>query len=130
MPNTPCPCQSHKPYAQCCQRWHQGDLYLQAPDAEQLMRSRYSAFVLDLLDYLLATWHPSTRPTELEPNPTGGKWLGLEIKKHLVLSPTTQQVEFVARHRLQGKATRLHEISQFVLENNQWLYVDGSFIEK
>lgn len=94
------------------------------------MRSRYSAFVLDLLDYLLATWHPSTRPTELSPNLEELKWLGLQIKRHDILSATQQQVEFVARHRLHGRASRLHEISQFVWENNQWFYVDGTFIEK
>ena len=58
----PCPCESGKRYAECCGRWHAGPQFLQAPDAEALMRSRYSAFVLDRLDYLLATWHPDTRP--------------------------------------------------------------------
>ena len=66
----PCPCESGKRYAECCGRWHAGPQFLQAPDAEALMRSRYSAFVLDRLDYLLATgiriraplrWNP-TRP--------------------------------------------------------------------
>lgn len=125
-----CPCQSQKKYTQCCQRWHQGELYLAAPDAQALMRSRYSAFVLDLLDYLYATWHPSTRPSALEPNPVGLKWLGLTIKSHQLVDPTTQQVEFVARHRLHGQATRLHEISRFVFEQGQWFYVDGTFVEK
>ena len=92
------------------------------------MRSRYSAFGLDNLDYLLATWHASTRPATLEANPPNIKWLGLEIRKHQVLDPQTQHVEFVARHRLDGRATRLHEISRFVLENGQWFYVDGEFI--
>lgn len=124
----PCPCQSQSNYQECCGRWHHGPLHLQAPDAEQLMRSRYSAFVLDDLDYLLATWHPSTRPTTLEPNPPAIKWLGLDVRKHQVLGPETQLVEFVARHRLAGRATRLHEISRFVLENGQWFYVDGEFV--
>lgn len=92
------------------------------------MRSRYSAFVLDNLDYLLATWHASTRPATLEANPPNIKWLGLEIRKHQVLDPQTQRVEFVVRHRLDGRATRLHEISRFVLENGQWFYVDGEFV--
>ena len=77
----PCPCESGKRYAECCGRWHAGPQFLQAPDAEALMRSRYSAFVLDRLDYLLATWHPDTRPTALEPNPADLKWLGLTIKR-------------------------------------------------
>lgn len=125
-----CPCQNQKKYAQCCQRWHEGKHYLAAPDAQALMRSRYSAFVLDLHQYLLATWHPSTRPDSIEPNPPGLKWLGLTIKSHQSLDPLTQKVEFVARHRLHGQATRLHEISHFVFEQGQWFYVDGEFIEK
>lgn len=125
----PCPCQSALPYNCCCARWHSGDLYLQAPNAELLMRSRYSAFVLDKLDYLLATWHPDTRPSSLDANPPNLKWLGLEIRNHRILNEQNQQVEFVARHRLAGRATRLHEISHFVHENGQWFYVDGEFIE-
>ena len=66
-----CPCGSAKPYAECCGRWHDGPLLLQAPDAEALMRSRYCAFVLERADYLLATWHPRTRPVALEPTPPG-----------------------------------------------------------
>ena len=58
----PCPCGSALPYAACCGRWHAGALHLQAPSAEALMRSRYSAHVLGLADYLRDTWHPQTRP--------------------------------------------------------------------
>lgn len=123
-----CPCQSLRAYAACCQPWHTGPKRLQAPDAASLMRSRYSAFVLDDLPYLLDTWHPSTRPTTLDPNPEGIKWLGLHIKKHIQAdNPLEQFVEFVARHRLQGRATRLHETSRFVYENEQWFYIDGEF---
>lgn len=124
----PCPCQSQRAYADCCQPWHTGPQRLQAADAVSLMRSRYSAFVLDDLPYLLETWHPSTRPTTLEPNPDGIKWLGLSIKQHIQADNSLEQfVEFVARYRLHGKATRLHETSRFVYENNQWFYIDGKF---
>ena len=58
----PCPCGSLQSYERCCQRWHEGEA---APGAEALMRSRYAAYVLKLDAYLLATWHPSTRPREL-----------------------------------------------------------------
>ena len=68
---TPCPCGSGAPYADCCGRWHAGPLHLQAPSAEALMRSRYSAFVLARPDYLLATWHPSTRPPPSKPMSRG-----------------------------------------------------------
>src|SRR5699024_289717 len=64
-----CPCGSLLTYEQCCQRWHNETNGLYAPDAETLMRSRYSAYVLNQLPYLLATWHHSTRPADLEPNP-------------------------------------------------------------
>lgn len=91
------------------------------------MRSRYTAFVFDLTDYLLATWHPSTRPLQLDPNPKGTQWLGLQIRQHQIQNDTQQTVEFVARSRLHGRATRLHEISQFVRQEGQWFYVDGVF---
>ena len=87
------------------------------------MRSRYSAYVLGLLDYLLATWHPSTAPGDLELDSV--KWLGLEVKiseEH----GDAGVVEFVARYRdSSGKAERLHETSRFVREGGCWFYVDG-----
>jgi SEC-C motif-containing protein len=95
-----------------------------APDAERLMRSRYSAFVLGDVPYLLATWHSSTRPATLELE-TQAKWLGLEIKGHRVTSPDTAEVEFVARFRVAGCAVRQHELSRFVREDGRWFYVDG-----
>src|SRR5579859_5003628 len=58
-PLEPCPCGSGRPYPQCCGPLHTGGA---APDAQSLMRSRYCAFVLCDERYLLATWHPSTRP--------------------------------------------------------------------
>ncbi len=89
------------------------------------MRSRYSAFVLDLTDYLLATWHPSTRPISIEPNPVGLKWLGLEVRRHLLQDADHATVEFVARSKLGGRAQRLHETSRFVRAQGRWLYLDG-----
>jgi SEC-C motif domain protein len=105
----------------CCGPYHANQ---NAPDAESLMRSRYSAFVLGDVPYLLATWHSSQRPAELTLE-TGGKWLGLEIKQHRVTSPDTAEVEFVARFRVGGKAVRQHERSRFVREDGRWFYVDG-----
>ena len=89
------------------------------------MRSRYSAYVLGLEDYLLATWHPSTRRAAL--NLGDGpqtKWLGLEVKAR-VESDDAATVEFVARYRVGGRAQRLHEVSRFVREDGRWFYVDG-----
>jgi SEC-C motif-containing protein len=91
------------------------------------MRSRYSAFVLGDVSYLLGTWHSSQRPAELTLE-TGGKWLGLEIKQHLVTGADTAEVEFVARFRVGGKAVRQHERSRFVREADRWFYVDGDVL--
>lgn len=89
------------------------------------MRSRYSAFVLALHDYLLATWHASTRPADLGADEPGLKWLGLEVKRHQQQDDDHATVEFVARSKLGGRAHRLHETSRFVREQGCWYYVDG-----
>jgi SEC-C motif-containing protein len=117
-----CPC-GRGAYAACCGPLHAGS---PAPDAEALMRSRYSAYAMGLADYLLAAWHPDTRPAELafdEQPPV--RWLGLDVKRH---EPAGDRavVEFVARFRQGGgRAGRLHETSRFVREAGIWYYVDG-----
>ncbi|TFL11092.1 zinc chelation protein SecC [Pusillimonas noertemannii] len=98
-----------------------------APDAQTLMRSRYTAFVLDELDYLLETWHASTRPASLQANPPGTKWLGLEVRRHECQDAEHATVEFIARSRHSGRASRLHETSRFVREDGRWFYVNGDF---
>jgi SEC-C motif-containing protein len=123
--DTPCPCGLPARYEDCCGRYHAGPLHLQAPTAEALMRSRYSAFALDLTDYLLATWHASTRPQHLDANEPGLKWLGLEVRRHSTLDADHATVEFVARSKLGGRARRLHELSRFAREDGRWFYVDG-----
>ena len=123
-----CPCgrtdASGRPVAlvDCCGRFlDQGQT---APDAEHLMRSRYSAFVLGRVDYLNASWHTRTRPDDLSLEP-GVKWLGLEVKRHRVIDADHAEVEFVARSRVGGRGQRLHETSRFVREDGRWFYVDG-----
>ena len=125
--SNPCPCGRPLPYEACCGRLHRAlaDSGQGAPDAEALMRSRYSAYVLELQDYLLATWHASTRPAQLEANEHGLKWLGLDVKQHKVQDADHATVEFVARSKLAGRAHRMHEISRFVRENGFWFYVDA-----
>ena len=109
LPASPCPCGALSPrqkalvYADCCGRYVEDFDATPAPDAERLMRSRYSAFVLQRRDYLLATWHAS----------------------HRVLDADHAEVEFVARYRVAGRAVRLHECSRFVREAGRWYYVDG-----
>ncbi|MHB1214885.1 MAG: YchJ family protein [Thiobacillus sp.] len=122
-----CPCGSGRLYAGCCGRLHAGET---APDAESLMRSRYSAYVLGREDYLMATWHPATCPATLDtdamPRP---QWLGLAVKSHIPLDDSHATVEFVARYKLNGRAFRLHETSRFERLNGRWLYVDGAIRE-
>ena len=127
-PAPACPCRAAGdalPYEACCARYHGGPMHLRAPTAEALMRSRYSAYVQDRADYLLATWHPSTRPPRLEPNPADLKWLGLEVRRHAVADADHATVEFVARSKRGGRAQRLHETSRFVREDGRWFYLDG-----
>lgn len=129
----PCPCgrlhgsgSRARPlaYADCCGRYVDSAAALGVPDAESLMRSRYTAFVLQRADYLQATWHPTTRPATLDFEP-GAKWLGLTVRSHHPTGDDRAEVEFVARYRVGGRAVRLHERSWFVREAGQWLYVDG-----
>lgn len=94
------------------------------------MRSRYSAFVLDLRGYLLDTWHPSTRPASIEPPEPGLHWLGLQIKAAPSAEGDAGTVEFVARSKLGGRAHRLHEVSRFVREAGRWWYLDGELSER
>jgi SEC-C motif-containing protein len=117
-----CPCGRGPAYAACCGRWHAG---VPAPDAESLMRSRYSAFVRGDAAYLRATWHPEHLPRELRLDPDT-QWLGLEVRDHQRTGPDTAEVEFVARsRRAGGRAHRLHERSRFVRVDGRWLYTDG-----
>jgi len=126
-----CPCGADggdqaKTYADCCGRYlDDGET---APTAEALMRSRYTAYTLGREEYLLATWHRSTRPDSLglaiAPR---SQWLGLEVRRHEQRGADHAAVEFVARYKVGGgRAHRLHEISQFVCEAGRWFYVNGN----
>ena len=120
-----CPCGKGL-YETCCGMFHQGKEL--AGNAEQLMRSRYSAFVLKNEPYLLSTWHPSTRPQEPLFNEDKTQWMGLTVKCfNEANDQLSAKVEFLAIYKINGKAHRLHEISDFVYEDKQWLYVDGQF---
>lgn len=90
------------------------------------MRSRYVAYVKRNAPYLLATWHPRTRPVEPDLE-TGSKWLGLKVRRTEFggVDDTSGVVEFVARYRTHGKAHRLHEISRFERLDGTWFYLDG-----
>lgn len=101
------------------------------------MRSRYSAYALadqyaELKDYLLNTWHPDTRPQQLNLEGEDAiKWLGLQVKSHQNTDADNAVVSFVARYKyannLGGKAERLQETSRFKLIEDRWLYLDGDY---
>ncbi len=92
------------------------------------MRSRYSAYVLGLEEYLLNTWHPNTRPPALNLKQDRTQWLGLEVKR---FEPNDEQaiVEFIARYKINGKAGKMQETSRFKRIATRWFYVDGDFTE-
>lgn len=94
------------------------------------MRSRYSAYALKLTDYLRDTWHPSTRPNDLNKESLQGiKWIKLAIVSAQTLNANHATVTFKATFKVgQQKNQTLHETSRFVLENNQWFYVDGDIL--
>jgi SEC-C motif-containing protein len=115
----------------CCGRFINHFDTTPAPDAESLMRSRYSAFVLQRADYLLATWQASRRPPSITFD-VGVKWLGLEVRQQRQIDKLHAEVEFVARQKSPGSpALRLHERSRFVREGEgtgRWYYVDGDLL--
>ena len=114
-----CPCGDGL-YAECCGPLHagRGSGRVTAATAEQLMRSRYSAFAVGDVAYLLLTWHPTTRPASLALDPDV-EWRRLEI-----LGATDDTVEFVAHFWHTGHLQRgqQREHSAFVREDGQWFY--------
>jgi SEC-C motif-containing protein len=122
LENKPCPCGSKNTYSRCCELLHKGS---EALSAEALMRSRFSGFVLRLNDYLLASWHPSTRPKQIEFE-EGTQWKRLEI---LNASNNTHHgsVHFKAYYQEQQQWHLLEETSEFVFEKGHWLYHSGNY---
>ena len=123
---TPSPCGSNSSYEACCGRFHRKEAF--APNAEALMRSRYSAFVKKDVEYLLATWHASTRPTDLTlDDPI--RWMSLKVVE-FVPGETDAFVTFKARGKYSGRAFCQSEKSRFVFEEGAWYYVDGEVDEQ
>ncbi|MGV8877231.1 MAG: YchJ family protein [Rhodoglobus sp.] len=120
----PCPCQSAESYDNCCARYHRGEA--RAPSAERLMRSRYSAYALGDAAYLLASWHPSTRPAMCEPDPAV-RWYRLEIMATTGggIFDSSATVEFCAYYRHADGGDVQHENSRFIKEDGAWLYVNA-----
>lgn len=133
MDNLACPCGVGDDYDSCCGRVH-GSSGNSASDkggepartAEQLMRARYSAFAIGDADYVLRTWHPTTRPRTLTLDPDQ-KWIRLAVLETHEggLFDTVGTVRFRALYRQHGQRGTLDEISRFVREDGQWLYLDA-----
>ena len=136
-----CPCGGAAPnlksgakpprFADCCGRFIDGGAL--PATALELMRSRYTAYVLGEVGYLRATWAAETCPADLDVDldaPDAPRWLGLAIKRHEPIDETRARVEFVARYKNGGRAFRLHELSRFTRgDDGRWRYVDGDILE-
>lgn len=120
-----CYCGSNRLYSECCQPYHQGK---KPPTPVALMRSRYSAFVIGLGDYLFDTHHPDYRGelTAQQLSEIDTNWVKLTIV-FTAISADNQHgwVEFKAWYRQGESLSCLHERSQFIYENEQWLYTQG-----
>ncbi len=121
-----CFCGSGLKLADCCLPIVEGKR--SAPTAESLMRARYTAYVLENNDYLRASWHPDSRPQNLNIQPGAIRWLGLEIRSTRggQAGDSSGRVEFVARFEQQGIRDQVHEDSRFIFENGRWWYMDGN----
>ena len=117
-----CPCESSKDYKSCCRQYIEKET--DTPNAEALMRSRYTAFVQMNETYLRYSWHPETCPNDLNLDKKT-KWTGLKITPQIKHTNNAHEntVEFVARYKINGKAFRLHEISLFTQYLGRWVYL-------
>jgi len=124
-----CPCGSGFLPVECCQLYISGDKV--APTAEALMRSRYVAYASNNNEYILQSWHPSTRPKETELIDNDTEWTGLEILNTQAGLENDSKgiVEFRARCKIKGQSAGLDESSEFIREDGIWYYVDGSSIQ-
>lgn len=125
----PCPCQSGRPYTECCERFISG---LCLPDtAEELMRSRYSAYVLREIDYIVDTTHPGSREhldrESIQAWSCRAEWQGLELIETVAgrNDDRTGQVEFIARYSEKGEQKTHHERAFFEQEDGRWFFKDG-----
>lgn len=127
-----CPCGNPANYLECCGQYINGKK--NAPTAEALMRSRYSAFVKGATDYILETHHPDTKSEvnaeEIKNWSTHSKWNGLEVieKNQGEEKDESGQVEFVCRYEVDGQGLEHHEVSEFKKKDGKWYFYDGKII--
>jgi SEC-C motif-containing protein len=121
-----CPCGSGRDYDSCCGRLHRGEAKAMSP--EELMRSRYAAFVQGEIDYVVATHHPDSRD-DVDVDGArawsqGSEWLGLDI-----VEASGDIVEFIAHYKAHGAELRHHERSTFAQVDGEWFYRDGHTVK-
>ncbi|MBT0726323.1 YchJ family protein [Rosenbergiella australiborealis] len=124
----PCPCGSLEPFEQCCHPFLKGERH--ASTAEQLMRSRYTAYSQSNVRYIVNTWHSTTRPENLaallEQDSDSTQWLGLSVNSsHQGKGADEAYVTFFARYITGQQRAWIYETSRFIRENNHWYYIDG-----
>jgi SEC-C motif domain protein len=120
-----CYCNSVKLFENCCEPYIKCDVT--APTAETLMRSRYTAYCIQAIDYLIATTHVSTRKfhskTETQTFASQNQWVKLEI-----IDVSNDHVEFKAYYLDTNLTPQIHhEKSTFAKEDGNWYYVDGEW---
>lgn len=126
--NDPCPCGLNTRYSSCCKLVLDGKK--KAETAEMLMRSRYTAYVVKDVDYLLKTWHFAGRPDEIDPAEIPD-WTRLTIVRTEdgLANDSEGIVEFKAQAQNGQRNWQLHEVSSFVKDDDQWYYVDGDLVK-
>ncbi|MFZ2197282.1 MAG: YchJ family protein [Thermodesulfovibrionales bacterium] len=127
-----CPCGSELSYVECCEPVIKG--VIAAATAEQLMRSRYSAYVKSEIDYLLTSLHPDQRK-DFDPKSTrswaeSARWEKLEIieAKHGGAEDAEGEVEFIATFLQDDKLMKHHELASFRKEEGKWYFMDGKAV--
>jgi SEC-C motif-containing protein len=127
-----CPCGTTQSYDACCEPFHTGKN--KPATAEQLMRSRYSAYALVKAHYLYATHHPDKRPNSVAEIQTWAEsctFEKLEVLGRSLGGPTDKigKVEFRAHYRESGEMHVMQEHSRFRRYRGQWVYYDGTFAD-
>ena len=129
---TTCPCGTKNPYTACCGRFIDGDQ--NAPTAETLMRSRYTAYTMVRVDYITDTHDPKSRashdPEQAKKWAEESEWLGLDILSMDAGGPDDERgtVEFMARFRQDGIDHEHRERADFVKRDGGWYFTDGKVL--
>ncbi|WP_395342423.1 YchJ family protein [Ningiella sp. W23] len=129
MSKTNCFCGSQVDFASCCQPYHKGKL---APNAQVLMRSRFSAYAVKNYQYIARTYAKGygddVDETSLAAHDQLTNWLSLDVLEHYEHG-TTSLVEFKAYYKIHGQYYVMHERSSFIFEDSQWFYTNGRMMD-